>query len=93
MKRRVVVTGLGLVSPLGIGVEDTWSALCVPAGPGVTEITRFDATPYPTKIAAEVKGFKAEDFMPHERGQAVRTVYFLRHGRHANGHRRFRAYH
>lgn len=63
MKRRVVVTGLGLVSPLGIGVGDTWSALCAGKS-GVTEITRFDATPYPTKIAAEVKGFKAEDFMP-----------------------------
>lgn len=74
MKRRVVVTGLGLVSPLGIGVNDTWEALCAGKS-GITEITRFDATPYPTKIAAEVKGFHAEDFMA--RKEAKRFEPFI----------------
>ena len=62
MKRRVVVTGLGLVTPVGIGVEETWSALCAGKS-GVGEITRFDASGFQTRIAAEVKGFKPEDFM------------------------------
>ncbi len=55
MKRRVVVTGLGLISPLGSGSK-TWAALCAGKS-GWDEITRFDATPYDTQIAAEVKGF------------------------------------
>ena len=62
MKRRVVVTGLGLVTPVGIGVEETWSALCAGES-GVGEITRFDASNFQTQIAAEVKGFHPEDFM------------------------------
>lgn len=56
MKRRVVVTGLGLVTPLGIGVPATWAALCRGES-GVGPITRFDASKFPTRIAAEVKGF------------------------------------
>jgi len=58
----VVVTGLGLVTPVGIGVEETWSALCAGKS-GVAEITRFDASNFQTQIAAEVKGFHPEDFM------------------------------
>ena len=74
MKKRVVVTGVGLVTPLGIGVDETWSALC--AGKcGIAEITRFDATNFDTKIAAEVKGFNAEDFMP--RKEAKRMSAFI----------------
>jgi 3-oxoacyl-[acyl-carrier-protein] synthase II len=56
MPRRVVVTGLGLISPLGIGTEATWEAL-VAGRSGVGPITKFDATGYPVRIAAEVKGF------------------------------------
>jgi len=63
LKRRVVITGLGLVTPLGIGVEQTWAALCAGKS-GVAEITRFDTSEYQTKIAAEVKDFHPEDFMP-----------------------------
>jgi 3-oxoacyl-[acyl-carrier-protein] synthase II len=54
---------LGLVSPLGIGVADTWEALCAGKS-GVGEITRFDTSGHQTKIAAEVKDFHPEDFMP-----------------------------
>ncbi len=63
MKKRVVITGLGLVTPLGIGVKQTWAALCAGKS-GVAEITRFDTSEYQTKIAAEVKDFHPEDFMP-----------------------------
>ncbi len=62
LKRRVVVTGLGAVTPLGIGVETTWKALCAGQS-GVGRISRFDATDYPCQIAAEVKGFNPGDFI------------------------------
>ena len=56
MTHRVVITGLGLVTPLGIGVEETWSGLCAGRS-GIGPITRFDATGFPVTIAGEVKGF------------------------------------
>ena len=65
MDRRVVLTGIGLISPLGIGVKETWTALCAGQS-GVGPITRFDTAKFDTKIAAEVKGFKAEDFLPRK---------------------------
>ena len=55
-QRRVVVTGLGLVTPLGIGVENTWQALCEGRS-GIGPITQFDAKDYPCQIAGEVKEF------------------------------------
>jgi 3-oxoacyl-[acyl-carrier-protein] synthase II len=55
-KRRVVVTGVGLVTALGTGTEDTWKGLCEGRS-GVTKITRFDTTQFSTQIAGEVKGF------------------------------------
>lgn len=74
MERRVVVTGIGLVTPLGIGVQDTWSAL-IAGKSGVGNITRFDASDYGTRIAAEVQGFNAEDFMAKK--EARRTEHFI----------------
>ena len=65
MKKRVVVTGLGLVTPVGIGVEESWEALCQGKS-GIGPITRFDAGGFKTRIAGEVKGFKAEDFVPQK---------------------------
>ena len=65
MKKRVVVTGLGLVTPLGIGVKETWENLCQGKS-GIGPITRFDAGNFRTRIAGEVKGFKAEDFIPQK---------------------------
>ena len=74
MERRVVITGLGLITPLGIGTEETWTALCAGRS-GVGEITRFNASAYGTRIAAEVKGFNPEDFMA--RKEAKRTEDFI----------------
>ena len=54
--RRVVVTGIGLVSSLGIGTDANWQAL-VAGQSGVGPITKFDATQFATRIAGEVKGF------------------------------------
>ena len=74
MDRRVVVTGLGLITPLGIGVEKTWSALCAGKS-GIAEITRFDTSDFLTKIAGEVKDFHPEDFLPKK--EAKRTTRFI----------------
>ena len=60
--RRVVVTGLGLVTPLGTGVEKTWKALCAGES-GVGRITRFDPSGYDAQIAAEVKDFDPAQFI------------------------------
>jgi len=74
LERRVVITGVGLVTPLGIGVDETWTALCAGKS-GIGEITRFDASTYATKIAAEVKNFHPEDFL--QKKDAKRMQPFL----------------
>ncbi|UCD90414.1 MAG: beta-ketoacyl-ACP synthase II [Desulfobacterales bacterium] len=74
MDRRVVITGLGLITPLGIGVHESWAALCAGKS-GIREITRFDATGYETRIAGEVKDFHPEDFLPKK--EAKRTQPFI----------------
>ena len=61
-KRRVVITGLGIVSPVGNSVPAAWDNLVNGRG-GIGPITRFDATLLPTRIAGEVKGFNAADWM------------------------------
>lgn len=60
--RRVVVTGMGLVTPLGTGLEKTWQAICAGKS-GVRRITRFDATGYPSQIAGEVPDFDPAQFI------------------------------
>ncbi|HSP35470.1 MAG TPA: beta-ketoacyl-ACP synthase II [Thermoanaerobaculia bacterium] len=61
-KRRVVVTGVGMVSPLGVGNEPTWQGL-IEGRSGVGPITKFDAAQYTTRIAGEVHGFNPEEWM------------------------------
>jgi len=62
LSRRVVVTGVGLVSPLGIGTEGNWAALCAGRN-GIGPITKFDASQFSARIAGEVKGFDPLRFL------------------------------
>jgi len=61
-RRRVVVTGVGMITPLGIGLEQSWKGLLAGRS-GVRKITQFDAAGFPTQIAGEVVGFNPEDFI------------------------------
>jgi 3-oxoacyl-[acyl-carrier-protein] synthase II len=76
-KRRVVVTGLGVVSPVGIGTQTAWNNL-VAGQSGITRITKFDPTPFASQIAGEVKGFNAEDFIPAKDARRMDT--FIQYG-------------
>jgi len=60
--RRAVVTGLGVVSPVGIGADVSWEAL-VAGRSGIADITQFDTSHFPIHVAGEVKGFAATDYM------------------------------
>jgi beta-ketoacyl-acyl-carrier-protein synthase II len=97
--RRAVVTGLGVVSPVGIGADETWSAL-VAGRSGIADITLFDATGYDVRIAGEVKSFDATQYMDardvrrHDRnthfavaatGEALRHAGLLDGDRHVVG--------
>lgn len=62
MKRRVVVTGLGIISPLGTGLDKAWNA-AIQGKSGIRNITRFDASNFPVKIAGEVPDFNPEEFI------------------------------
>ena len=61
-RKRVAVTGVGMVTPLGLNREDTWNSVLA-GNSGVAEITRFDASEFSTRFAAEVKGFDPVDFV------------------------------
>jgi 3-oxoacyl-[acyl-carrier-protein] synthase II len=75
-RRRVVVTGLGLITPLGVGVEKSWNAL-IRGESGIRKITRFDASAFPTQIAGEVEGFNPEDYIePKEIKKMDRFIHF-----------------
>ncbi len=75
--RRVVVTGLGAITPLGNNVTDYWNNLLNGVS-GAAPITRFDASKFKTKFACEVKGFNAEDFL--ERKEARKIDLFSQYG-------------
>jgi 3-oxoacyl-[acyl-carrier-protein] synthase II len=74
LKRRVVVTGLGLVTPVGLSVEATWAALMAGRS-GVDYIQKFDTTKFPVRIAAEVRDFNPLDFI--EKKEARKMGAFI----------------
>ncbi len=74
--RRVVVTGAGMVSPLGTGVEKSWQAL-IQGKSGISKITKFDATGFETTIAGEVKDFVPENFI--DRKEMKRMDIFIQY--------------
>ncbi|MDQ9170658.1 beta-ketoacyl-ACP synthase II [Oxalobacteraceae bacterium R-40] len=76
-RRRVVITGLGCVSPIGNTVADSWGAL-IEGKSGIATITRFDATPFSTHFAGEVKGFSIEEYMPAKEARHMDT--FIHYG-------------
>lgn len=62
-KRRVVVTGLGIVSPVGLNTDENWQNIVAGSG-GIGQITHFDATGFPSTIAGEVKGLDLDQYLP-----------------------------
>ncbi len=75
-KHRVVVTGIGLVTPLGVGTDVTWKAL-LEGRSGIGRITAFDPSDLPVHIAGEVKGFNPEDYIePKEIKKMDRFIHF-----------------
>lgn len=76
-KRRVVVTGLGVVSPVGIGVKTAWSNI-IAGKSGITQITKFDTSAFASTIAGEVKDFNVEDFLTAKEARRMDT--FIQYG-------------
>ncbi len=76
-KRRVVVTGLGVVSPVGIGVQAAWSDL-IAGKSGITRITKFDTSSFSSQIAGEVKGFDVSQYLPAKEARRMDT--FIQYG-------------
>jgi 3-oxoacyl-[acyl-carrier-protein] synthase II len=69
-KRRVVITGLGIVSPLGIGLGDNWDHATAGTS-GITSITQFDTTGFPVTIAGEVKGFDVTRYLSEKEARKM----------------------
>jgi 3-oxoacyl-[acyl-carrier-protein] synthase II len=76
LRRRVVITGLGTITPLAVGVEESWRKLCQGKS-GIARITRFDPSGFNVQIAAELKDFNPEDFL--ERKKVRRTDPFIQY--------------
>jgi 3-oxoacyl-[acyl-carrier-protein] synthase II len=76
-RRRVVVTGLGIISPVGIGIPEAWGSI-VAGKSGITLITRFDAAKFPSQIAGEVKGFEVAKWLAPK--EARRFDTFIHYG-------------
>ena len=76
MSRRVVVTGVGLISAIGIGTEETWSA-CLEGKSGIGPITHFDAAKFSCRIAGEVKNFDPLQWIDRKEARKMgRFIHF-----------------
>ena len=73
IKQRVVITGMGALTPLGLNVEDTWAGL-IAGRSGITEITQFDASNLPIRIAGEIKGFDPTDYIDFKEARRLARV-------------------
>ena len=76
-KRRVVITGLGAISPVGIGAGETWTNI-VAGKSGITRITRFDASAFASQVAGEVKNFDVTQYLSAK--EARRMDIFIHYG-------------
>ena len=77
MTRRIVITGMGAVTPLAIGVEESWEKLCAGES-GIKNVTQFDASSLKCQVAGEIRDFVAEDFLrPKKIRRSDRFVHFL----------------
>src|SRR5438067_13527409 len=76
MKRRVVVTGMGAITPVGNDVATTWRSL-IEGKSGTAPITKFDASTFPVRFAAEVKGFDPLQYM--DRKEAKRADWYAQY--------------
>ena len=76
-KRRVVVTGLGVISPVGNGVQTAWKNL-IAGKSGITNITKFDTSAFASTVAGEVKDFNVEDYLSAKDARRMDT--FIQYG-------------
>jgi 3-oxoacyl-[acyl-carrier-protein] synthase II len=77
VKRRVVITGMGAITPLAVGAEESWKKLCAGES-GIKNVTQFDASPLKCQVAGEVRDFVAEDFLKAKKIRRTdRFVHFM----------------
>ncbi|MDH5361406.1 MAG: beta-ketoacyl-ACP synthase II, partial [Gammaproteobacteria bacterium] len=76
-KRRVVVTGLGMVSPVGLSVKESWESILAGKS-GIAPITHFDVTDFPTRFGGSIKGFDVTNYMSKKDARKMDT--FIHYG-------------
>jgi len=77
VKRRVVITGVGAITPLAVGVEESWKRLCA-GDSGIKNVTQFDASSLRCQVAGEIRDFSAEDFLKAKKIRRTdRFVHFM----------------
>lgn len=69
-KNKIVVTGIGIITPIGIGIDEYWES-AIQGKSGISRISRFDVEGYPTKIAGEIKSFTPEKYMPSDMADSL----------------------
>ena len=72
-RRRVVITGLGIISPVGNSIDEAWGNILVGRS-GIDRITRFDASAFPVQIAGEVRNFDVSQYIPSKDARRMDTI-------------------